>query len=451
QVLPDFESEIWTIYADNIIAADPGADGKDYLYYFYSHSTHDDGNDRFVFQGFGETWYSGKEITEDGIKKNLNFNSDFFKYCDSGSKWGNDDPYRQIELMWWYRTSGNHEWASTSALCAVNARKGPETKTLRYKGYQKAFSEPRIHALLAAPPTFDYGDETEPNYDFVTSWGYSTSNKQETSKSSSISASVIVGFEAEINAPITGTKLGGIDFTVKMQNECSSSTSQSSTITYSQQYEARDDDRVVMQVTPYDVYTYEVVDAENVDQIGNEVVLSVPGETMTVGLALSDYDYLMADNKNAPNLHEVFSHEIGNPFSYPSSADQIYTNVPGSEILWGGGAKDKFVTTGSGGSVIREIALDNSTATSAAFSFSVETELVATALGVKAGAGFGYGNTNETTHEESQGFSVSACVPGLAPGDMNPNRSFFDWNLCWYKYKLAGQTFPVVNYVVRKR
>ncbi|MDY3671346.1 MAG: hypothetical protein SO050_09430 [Prevotella sp.] len=448
QVLPDFESDWWAIYADNIIAADPGAEGKDYLYYFYSHSTYEYG-DRFVFQGFGETWYKGKEITEDGVCKSWSYSSDIFKYSDNGKWWGSSD--KDFELMWWYRFSGNQEWGSTSALCAVNARKGPETKKLRYKGYQKAFSEPRIHALLAAPPTFDYGDETEPNYDFVTSWGYSTSNKQETSKSSSISASVIVGFEAEINAPITGTKLGGVDFTVKMQNECSSSTSQSSTITYSQQYEARDDDRVVMQVTPYDVYTYEVVEAENVDQIGNEVVLSVPGETMTVGLALSDYDYLMADNKNAPNLHEVFSHEIGNPFSYPSSADQIYTNVPNCEILWGGGSKDKFVTTGSGGSVIREIALDKSTATSAAFSFSVETELVATALGVKAGAGFGYGNTNETTHEESQGFSVSACVPGLAPGDKSPNRSFFDWNLCWYKYKLAGQTFPVVNYVVKKR
>lgn len=451
QVLPDFGSDAWwSIFADNIIAADPSAEGKDFLYYFISHTTYDYNGCAYVFQYFGETWYSGNEITEDGLKKNWSYSSDIFKYLDNGKWWGSSD--KEFELMWWFSHRDAHEWASTSALCAVNARKGPETKTLRYKGYQKAFSEPRIHALLAAPPTYTYGEnESRPDYDFVTSWGYSSSNKQETSKSSSISASVIVGFEAEINAPITGTKLGGVDFTVKMQNECSSSTSQSSTITYSQQYEARDDDRVVMQVTPYDVYTYEVVEAENVDQIGNEVVLSVPGETMTVGLALSDYDYLMADNKNAPNLHEVFSHEIGNPFSYPSSANQIYTNVPNCEILWGGGSKDKFVTTGSGGSVIREIALDKSTATSAAFSFSVETELVATALGVKAGAGFGYGNTNETTHEESQGFSVSACVPGLAPGDKNPNRSFFDWNLCWYKYKLAGQTFPVVNYVVKKR
>ncbi len=46
---------------------------------------------------------------------------------------------------------------------------------------------------------------------------------------------------------------------------------------------------------------------------------------------------------------------------------------------------------------------------------------------------------------------MSACLPGLASGDRNPARSFFDWNLCWYKYTLDGQTFPVVNYIVKPK
>lgn len=44
---------------------------------------------------------------------------------------------------------------------------------------------------------------------------------------------------------------------------------------------------------------------------------------------------------------------------------------------------------------------------------------------------------------------VAGCAPGLASGDRNPNRSYFDWNLCWYKYKIGNQVLPVVNYVVR--
>lgn len=86
----------------------------------------------------------------------------------------------------------------------------------------------------------------------------------------------------------------------------------------------------------------------------------------------------------------------------------------------------------------------------ASFSFAVETELVLSVGCAKAGYGFCYNNTNETTHEESSGFSVSACVPALAPGDNNPNRTLFMWNLFWYKYRVGNQTFPVVNYVVKK-
>ena len=322
---------------------------------------------------------------------------------------------------------------------------------LKYRDHELTFSEPRIHALIAAPPTYDYGEDTEPNYDFVTSWGYSTSTSQQTTNSSSVSASLIVGFEQEFNAPLVGTKLGGVEFTTKMEQECSKSTSNTSTISYSQLYEARDDDRVVMQTTPYDNYTYEVVASDNIDEIGGVLNLSIPQKPMTVGLALTDYERYMGSNKYAPDLRTVFRHTIGDPFSYPSTADQIVSNVPDSEILWGNGRWNDFVTTGSGGSVIREIGLDTSTATSASFSFSLESELVMTVGCAKTGVGFGYGNTNETTHEEGEGFTVSACVPGLAPGDTNPNRKFFDWNLCWYKYQLNGQTFPVVNYVVKKR
>ena len=39
---------------------------------------------------------------------------------------------------------------------------------LQYKGHELAFTEPRIYALIAAPPTYDYGNETEPGYDSST-------------------------------------------------------------------------------------------------------------------------------------------------------------------------------------------------------------------------------------------------------------------------------------------
>ena len=157
------------------------------------------------------------------------------------------------------------------------------------------------------------------------------------------------------------------------------------------------------------------------------------------------------DAPGTPNLHEVFDHQIGNPFSYPTCPDDITRKAGKVEILWGENRWDDWMPIGSGGSVIRDITLTESMAKRASFSYSMETELVVSAGCAKAGVGFGYNNTNETTHEETTNFSVSGCVPGLAPGDNNPNRPYFQWNLCWYKYTLAGQTFPVVNYIVKPR
>lgn len=446
QVLPFTDNEMWSILADNIITADPRGEGYDILYYFRHWSTYGNkGKDRYMFQGFSETWFSKNQgMTANDVKHSDNFNSAHFKYCNKGESFSS--ALKELELMWWFG-SGDAEWGNSAALCAAYTR--PGAKVLKYKGHQTSFSEPRIHALLAAPPTYVYEKGDDPGYDFVTSWGFSKSTSMETTQSSSITASTIVGFEQDINAPLVGTKLGGIDFTMKMQNECSKGTSTGQALSYTQLYEARDDDRVVMQATPYDIYTYEVVNSTNVDEIGGELNLSIPQKTMTVGLALSDYDRLMGDAKGVPNLHEVFHHTVGNPFSYPSTVEQIRSNVKGAQILWGNGDSNDFVTTGSGGSVIREISLDESKAQTAAFSFGVETELVVTALGVKAGCGFGFNNTNETRHEESSGFTVSACVPGLSPVDTS--RRFFKWNMCWYKYTLNGQTFPVVNYVVKER
>ena len=103
QVLPYLDNQIWSIYADNIIAADPEADGRDALFYFHNWSTYED-NDVFMFQGLAETYFDG-ECIEDNLRNNYNLNGDLLKYCNSGSKWGDNWVKQQLELMWWYRYS----------------------------------------------------------------------------------------------------------------------------------------------------------------------------------------------------------------------------------------------------------------------------------------------------------------------------------------------------------
>lgn len=449
QVLSFVDDSHWSILADHIVAADVKGTGQEGLYYFASWNSFDRNASRYNLTCMCDAWFEPKENFDKEHRYNVTrqtyYDDKYFHYGKNGTRWENSGQLNQVELMWWFG-GGDAEWCNSAALCVVNDRS--VSKRLKYKSCQMAFSEPRIYAMLAAPPSYEYGEgEQDPGYDSGTTWGYNGSSSTETLKSSSISSSAIFGFEMEINAPITGQKIAGTDFTSKIQQECTSSLSSSQTIGYSQQFVAKDNDRVVMQVSPYTVYTYEIIQADNPDEVGGDFIIAMPGEPRIIGLAVSDYEWYVADAPGVPFISDVFHHTIGNPRTYPSSGKDIVTSE--GQVMWGNGKEDNWVTTGSGGSVIREITLDNQKSQSAGFTFGMETELVVTVGCVKAGAGFGYNNTNEITHSEGTGFVVAGCVPGLASGDRNPNRSYFDWNLCWYKYKIGNQVFPVVNYVVR--
>ena len=83
-------------------------------------------------------------------------------------------------------------------------------------------------------------------------------------------------------------------------------------------------------------------------------------------------------------------------------------------------------------------------------SFSLEAQLVVNFLGAKAGFGYGHGENWSTTHTDGVGSVVSAEVLGPTKiGDQNiPN---FYWNFCKYNYRLNGQEFPVVNFIVKRK
>ena len=314
-------------------------------------------------------------------------------------------------------------------------------------------SEPRIYAMLASPPYYKYTPNGEPyeyEYDMGTAWGKSQVSSTSSSSSSSHAASVIAGYEHEFTVPILGTKIGGIELSVALESEWTNSTERTYTTTTMSTFQASNTDNVVMQTSFYNTYEYEVLAGPDPDQIGSSVFFSVPSETMTMMITLDDYNLIAADSKNIPDLRKVFTHTVGYPFTYPSNKQELIDKAPNpSSVLWGApfnGAE--FVNTGSGGFLNRSITLDESTAETSEFSFSVDVDLVSTLYGIKAGAGYGYNNTNSTSHTEGTGHSVSGQVAGLRRLGESGLRDFF-WNICWYKCTLGGQTFPVVDYVVR--
>lgn len=327
--------------------------------------------------------------------------------------------------------------------------------SLQYRNRTTSMSEPRIYAMLASPPYYKYTPNGEPyeyEYDMGTAWGKSEVSSTSSSSSSSHAASVITGYEQEFTVPFLGTKIGGIELTVALESEWTNSSERTYTTTTMSSFQTKNTDNVVMQASFYHTYEYEVLAGPDPDQIGSSVFFSVPSQTMTMMITLDDYNLIAADSKNIPDLRKVFTHTVGYPFTYPSNKQELIDKAPNpSSVLWGApfnGAE--FVNTGSGGFLNRSITLDESTAETSEFSFSVDVDLVSTFNGVKAGAGYGYNNTNATTHTEGTGHSVSGQVAGLRRLGDSGLRDFF-WNICWYKCTLGGQTFPVVDYVVRTK
>lgn len=327
--------------------------------------------------------------------------------------------------------------------------------SLQYRSRTTAMSEPRIYAMLASPPYYKYTPNGEPyeyEYDMGTAWGKSEVSSTSSSSSSSHAASVITGYEQEFTVPFLGTKIGGIELTVALESEWTNSSERTYTTTTMSSFQTKNTDNVVMQASFYHTYEYEVLAGPDPDQIGSSVFFSVPSKTMTMMITLDDYNLIAADSKNIPDLRKVFTHTVGYPFTYPSNKQELIDKAPNpSSVLWGApfnGAE--FVNTGSGGFLNRSITLDESTAETSEFSFSVDVDLVSTFNGVKAGAGYGYDNTNSTTHTEGTGHSVSGQVAGLRRLGDSGLRDFF-WNICWYKCTLGGQTFPVLEYVVRTK
>ena len=321
-------------------------------------------------------------------------------------------------------------------------------KILEYRSHATTMSEPRIYALLAAPPFFKY-DRAGNEYQYGnfgsmgTSWGKSEVVGNSKSNGSSSSTSFIFGFEFQYEAPVIGVPLGGIDIEFSMESEITNSTEKSYTTTQSVEFTTSQQDVVILSAAFYDTYTYEIVESENPDEIGGMLNISIPDAAgiRTMGLSLNDYERMMADNRHAPNLRQIFKHKEGFPFTYPNEALNGLAAMPFSG--------QEFVSTGSAASVNRAISLDESTAVTAGMSFSMDMKLVATAPGgVKAGAGFGSGTTSESTHSEGKGHSIAGNV--LAPNSVFDNVPQFRWNVYWLKAHAGGQEFPVVYYVVKE-
>ena len=360
----------------------------------------------------------------------------------------NDGAYMEHNDVYIWKSTVPYSIMTTyPALGAAGSNPG-KTKVLQYKSHTLAFSEPQIQALMAAPPY--YGDYVYPSgYVMGTSWGKSHITGTVSENASNYRGSIIAGFEEEQAAPVIGTKIAGVDFTTKLSMGSTVTASEQTVITKTVAYTGRDQDVVVLTLSPYTAYTYTIIKSDDSLQVGKDLIYAVPGAAYTARITLDDYESMTGNDPTVPNLRSIFKHTVGDPFTYPSDRSGIVSNVKDGKsfMYFGGNSPTDLESIGSGGDTDRRISVDKQMAESKSFDFEFETELVVSGFGIKVGGGFGFGGSNINTSVTGEGHTVSGVVPGLrSTGD----RENFFWDLVWFNYTIGGQTFPVVYYIVKR-
>lgn len=327
------------------------------------------------------------------------------------------------------------------AFCPIPA-KDARRAVYRFRDMNVTFTNPQIHAVLAAAPYYtdaDYGNATA-----ATSWGKSSSSGSGSGRSSSNSAKLIAGYNNEVGFI---SKAYEIDITASVEYNNTFGEESEEVITYGKEYTTFDDNSVILTITPYFVYNYECVASDNEDAVGTMLTVGCPYYSSEQNVAMTDYMLMRADNAEIPDLSAVLHNTPGDPMSYPQYEDEIKSNC-GSTIYWAL-PKGELQGLGQGGTATTLThSVENSTTYTQDHELNISFELVNTIAGAKVGFGYGHSENWNSKHSSGVGHTIAGEVP--APKKFTGNISSFRWNLCRYNMLLNGQTFPVVNYVVRR-
>lgn len=327
------------------------------------------------------------------------------------------------------------------AFCPIPA-KDARRAVYRFRDMNVTFTNPQIHAVMAAAPYYtdaDYGNATA-----ATSWGKSSSSGSASGRSSSNSAKLITGLNYEVGLITKGWEL---DITASVEYDYTFGEESEEVITYGKEYSTYDDNSVILTLTPYFVYNYECVASDNEDAVGTMLAVGCPYYSSEQNVAMTDYMLMRADNAEIPDLSSVLHNTPGDPMTYPQYEDEIKSNC-GSTIYWAL-PKGELQGLGQGGTATALThSVENSSTYTQDHEMSVNFELVNTIGSAKVGFGYGHSENWTSKHSEGVGHTIAGEVP--APKKFSGTMSSFRWNLCRYNMKLNGQTFPVVNYVVRR-
>ena len=307
------------------------------------------------------------------------------------------------------------------------------------------FTEPLIVAAIAAPPCSRTSDQNW--QDCKTTYGIGESSATDRTRTVSTTAGYHYGVKAGLEGKV-------IEASAEYRETITTTTRRSTGNHYSLEKTVfyttgALEDSVIFTTIPYDQYTYTTISHPDKDKIGEEIVISVPREPITI---LSDLDFYNATvtNQNIKIDERVFAHTTGDINSYLSTLEknQILSGIPSDQWVENG---PQNVGIGTG-TVTLELSEEKSSSFGRAFSRDTETNIEGTGeitLGFfKIGGGGGSisGNGEENSFTVTTGrLTKFIGTVGSIRGSLQDS---YKTGLFAYTKELDGQEFTVINYWV---
>ncbi len=364
---------------------------------------------------------------------------------------------------------------------------------MKFKSKSAYFSEPNVVAVLQAAPYFADLEYMEPDYieDGETVFGQTTGSGSSDTNGFSVTGSAITGFKQETSF-LGIARLGGGEWEVEAHVSMGGEWEKSTDISYTTEYTSDSrDDRVILSMTPYVRYVYEMTIPEykmptyneyttqcgklrgdNLEKYKQEVQLArnsgygwgdtvpetktdyivcMPKTPRMSMIEVDEYDRIAEENGFEKVKGTVLDEIIGSPATYRSTDAGLRDFDGGKDVVGTETGIDSgnfiWVSKG-GGSVTQSIETQTSHSSSITWGAGISTTMKSDIGGVIIGASIGADYEGSHTWSNYSGTSCSGTVAGI-PRDAIGLGYDFKWRFGQWKDTLNGQDCIVMGYLVK--
>lgn len=423
---------------------------------------------------------------------------------DHGRKRSGENEYRHDLVFLHKETDGS---LISHNACINNDRSAAYTRNLdltaidndndgmkmKFKSKSAYFSSPNVVAVLQAAPYFADLEYMEPDYveDGETVFGQTTGTGSSDTNGFSVTASAISGFKQETSF-LGIARLGGGEWQVEAHASMGGEWEKSTDISYTTEYSSDSrDDRVILSMTPYVRYVYEMtipsykiptadeynaqcgkLKGEELEKYKKEVQLAkdkgydwgatvpetktdyivcMPQTPRMSMIEVGEYDRIAEENGFEKIKGNVLNEVIGSPATYKNSENGLSDFDGGKDVVGTEAGVDSgnfiYVSKG-GGSVTQSIETTTTKSSSITWGAGISTTIQSDIGGVIIGGSVGADYEGSHTWSDYSGTSCSGTVAGI------PNEAIglgydFKWRFGQWKSKINGQECIVLGYLVK--